>query len=72
MTRSDCAGCRDDYYNSGDRKCWSFDTAKVKTRFRIHRDTPCSRPGAYVKVRAPSCKHGAPYFYVDKKPRSAK
>ena len=65
-----CAGCRNDFYNDknplGVKKCWSFDDAKVVTRFRIGWWTQPTNKDAFTKVRTLDC-HSAPGHYADYK-----
>lgn len=55
ISSSACAGCRDNFYNQGGQRCWSAESGKMITRYRIHFMTRPDEPGAYTKVRAPSC-----------------
>ena len=54
-----CAGCRDNFYNGnnplGVKRCWSLDTAKVVTRYRLAWWTAPTVPGAFQKVTTHSC-----------------
>lgn len=60
-TKSDCSGCRDDYYNHGGStirgdECWSLENAKVIDLILVpldevppHRGKPQKRPHCYRK-----------------------
>jgi hypothetical protein len=57
MTKDDCKGCHDDFYNyhvpSG---CWMFDAAKpVELCFWVHRDSPMGVRANYVEMEKPPC-----------------
>ena len=62
-----CAGCRNDFYNGnnqlGVQECWSFKSAKVCTRYKLHWWTAPTVPGAFTKVTTLSCHH-APGKYA--------
>jgi hypothetical protein len=62
-----CAGCRNDFYNDknplGVKRCWSFESAKVVTRYRIGWWTQPTQSGAYAKVLTLTCHH-APGQYA--------
>jgi hypothetical protein len=70
-----CQGCRDDFYNGknqlGIRKCWSRDDAFFVTRYEIHKWTPPTRPGAFVKRILPNCYHSDEYSYHSELPECA-
>lgn len=59
MTKNDCHGCHDDFYNGGagmNGECWSFDASKsLKVRFYIHRDSPMGEKRNYEKRKVPPC-----------------
>jgi hypothetical protein len=57
---SECRGCYDDFYNGrtnigGSKRCWSAESGKMMTRYAIHFMTRPTEPGAFEKVRRPSC-----------------
>jgi hypothetical protein len=62
-----CEGCRNNFYNqsgnSNTGRCWSFDNAKVVTRYRIGWWTQPTSPTAYTKVKTLDCHH-APGQYA--------
>lgn len=58
-----CAGCRDNYYNRGEDRCWSFDTATTVWRKEVPMD---QRPPWTQKAkRVLSCYRRSGYVYVD-------
>lgn len=58
-----CARCRDNCYNQGAERCWSFDTAKVVWRKEVPMD---QRPPWTQKAkRVLSCYRRSGYVYVD-------
>jgi hypothetical protein len=57
ITREQCRGCHDDFYNREDSRCWSAKTGKMMTRFQIHINQRPAEKGAYMKVKRPSCYH---------------
>lgn len=71
-----CRGCRNDFYNGREningRDCWSLKTAKLVTRYEIHRDSLPTVPGAFKKVRVHDCYHAPPMFYFEKLPNFVK
>ena len=63
-SKSMCAGCRDDYYNtSSPGGCWCFAKAEVVTRYKIGWWTQPLQTGAYEKVETLGCHH-APGKYA--------
>lgn len=75
-TTANCVGCRNNFYNGnnglGVQRCWSLDSAKMKTRYELHRDTPMNLRSRYFKVRKPDCYHQTGYVYLDAIPAYAK
>lgn len=66
--KSMCSGCRDDFYNAGHNQlgvkgCWSFEKAKVVTRYKLGWWTAPTEPGAFTKTETLSCHH-APGKYA--------
>lgn len=61
MDKQHCIGCKDNFYNSGDRECWSLKTAKVITRYKIHMDAPMGKQSNFKKVQIPNCFYGGGY-----------
>jgi hypothetical protein len=57
---AECRGCYDDFYN-GPRgqngRCWMASDGKMMTRYAIHYMTRPTEPGAFTKVKRPSCYH---------------
>lgn len=74
--KSKCSGCRNNFYNGnnslGVSECWSLADAKLKTRYRLPRNVPVNKKGAYVKVRVYNCYHETGYAYFDSIPNYAK
>ena len=58
-TKSDCAGCRQDYYNYGNAsntgECWLLKDAKVVLLWAIGWWTPMDKKENFHKVRKPEC-----------------
>ena len=54
-----CVGCREDYYNhdgnSNTGECWSFDSAKLVTKYCIGWWTPQDEASNFWKVKTNSC-----------------
>jgi hypothetical protein len=71
-----CAGCRDDFYNGknphGVKACWGLKSARPRTRYRLHVDTPYSWRSGYAKKQRPQCYHEQGYVYLDQIPEFAK
>jgi hypothetical protein len=67
-----CSGCRNDFYNDknplGVKRCWSLDTAKLVTRYRIGTWTVPTQPGAFTKVKCLSCYHQDGQHYYEHLP----
>lgn len=55
IPRNECSGCHDDFYNSGEQRCWSAKSGKMLTRYSIHFMTAPTEKGAFTEVRKPSC-----------------
>jgi hypothetical protein len=56
MQKKHCIGCYDNFYNCGDKTCWSFDKAKkLVTKFYIDNETPMSQKSGYTKKNVPPC-----------------
>lgn len=66
MTKKDCIGCENDFYNDknplGVKECWSFKDAKLIMRKAV----PIDRvpPWNQKAIRIPSCYHVRGYVYV--------
>lgn len=71
--KSDCSGCRDDYYNTGESVCWSLDSATLVTRYELGWwDDPTLKRN-YRKVVVPSCyRRPGTFAYVESIPRGVK
>ena len=66
MKKSDCLGCKQDFYNDknplGVKECWHFKTAKLIMRKAVHFDqTP---PWNQKATLTPSCYQKTRYVYV--------
>lgn len=79
MKRSDCRGCRDDFYNRERGGCWSFDAKKkLRTRYFIHMDAPMDKRSNFRAAQLPECYHTSGYSspacetVVNEIPRGAK
>lgn len=58
MTKQDCKGCRDDFYNgTGATECWMFKDAKLITRYAIGFWTPMDTARNLREVVKPQCYH---------------
>lgn len=60
-----CAGRRDNYYNQGAERCWSFDTATTVWRKEVPMDQ--RPPWTQEAKRVLSCYRRPGYVYVDPK-----
>lgn len=62
-----CCGCRDNHYNrdgnSNTGECWSYQRAKVVTRYELGWWTRPDTPGAFTEVVTLDC-HNAPGQYA--------
>jgi hypothetical protein len=68
MIASDkCRGCRDDFYNRGETRCWSAASGSMVKRYRIHYLAQPTMRGAFTKVVVPSCYHQANGYVFAKK-----
>jgi hypothetical protein len=68
MDKRHCAGCTDDFYNDhnplGVKECWCLKTAKLATRWRIHRDVPTCTEN-FTKVKVPTCYRATGWCFTD-------
>lgn len=67
MTKTNCAGCRNDFYNGnnslGVKECWSFKSAKLIFRKEVHiNQVP---PWKQKARRFPRCYSRPQYVYVE-------
>lgn len=68
ITREQCRGCEDDFYNQGNNsmtgRCWAAESGSMVVRFRIGTWVRPDQPGAFTELTLPSCysKKGA-HFY---------
>lgn len=76
MNKNKCLGCHNDFYNGkndlGIKQCWSFKTAKIVKRFRLHVDTPMNQRSGYKAVKVPNCYSMPRYIHVEKIPDYAR
>ena len=68
ISRDKCIGCRDNFYNGPDGRCWSAKTGKMQTRYRIYSHVRPTEPGAFTEMRRPSCYREKGAVYYDKLP----
>jgi hypothetical protein len=70
MTKLNCNGCVDDFYNRSDLvdggRCWNLKTGKVVTRYRIGTWTMPLQPGAFTEVRVPDCYRQSGQVFTDR------
>lgn len=70
MDKSKCIGCRENFYNqpgnSNTGECWLLKSATVKWRWQTGVWTMPLSPGAFQRVRVPSCYRKQGYVYTDK------
>lgn len=52
-----CQGCRDNFYNRGEKRCWSLDSAVMATLYRIGTWTDPTSKGAFTEIKAYNCYH---------------
>lgn len=69
VTKKDCAGCRNDFYNGhndlGVSECWSLKDAVMKLRREVHiNDMPPHRQKPALR---PNCYHRSQFVYYDVK-----
>ena len=66
MDKSRCVGCRDDFYNGknpyGVKECWSFKTAMLVMKKRVHIDQ-CP-PWNQKPEEVPSCYRASGFVFV--------
>lgn len=73
ITREQCRGCNDDFYNGrtnigGDDRCWSAKGGRMAKRYAIGTWTAPTVPFAFTEVRVPSCYRQKGTHYTDKLP----
>lgn len=68
MNKSNCIGCRNNFYNGnndlGVSECWSLKSAKIITRYQIYSHTPTYKEN-FIKTRKPSCYHQQGVFFAN-------
>lgn len=68
MTKKDCSGCEDDFYNGNNQygigECWAFKKAKLilRKQVSIHQSPPWDQK----PVKRPSCYKKKGYVFVGK------
>jgi len=72
ITLKDCNGCEQNFYNFYDGNCWSFEKAKIVTRYKLSIDCPCNRKSGYIKMTVPNCYEQKRYVFYEKIPNFAK
>jgi hypothetical protein len=76
ITREQCRGCEDDYYNSSatssSGRCWNAASGKTKLRYRIGTWTEPTVPNAFTEEMRPSCFHRKGVSFYDKLPSFVK
>lgn len=77
MTKKDCIGCYNNFYNGnnnlGVKECWSFDRKKkCVTKFRLSIHTPMNIKSAYQKVKIPPCYHMTGFVHCNQIPDYAR
>lgn len=66
MTKAHCAGCYHDEYNrglGGAKECWSFKTAELKLRKKVHVDQ--MPPWKQEPQKYPSCYYQQRYVFIN-------
>lgn len=71
MTKQDCIGCTENFYNGnnpyGVKECWLFKDAKVITRYAIGVNDPTIK-GNVQPVRKPLCYRSKGTVYLSTMP----
>lgn len=72
ITREQCRGCEDDFYNHAGRsssgRCWSAESGTMKVRFRLGTWTLPASPRAFTEMEVPSCRREKGFHFYDKLP----
>lgn len=68
---SRCRGCHDDFYNRGDKRCWSLESARIVRRWRIHRNMAPTVREAFTEVEVYHCRTETNYVFQEKLPSFA-
>lgn len=67
-----CRGCENNFYNGNNpydvKRCWSLNSSKIATRFRIPTHVMMDRAENFVKVKTLSCFHEKGYAYLNAMP----
>lgn len=61
MNKSNCVGCKYNFYNMERDGCWHLEDAKVITRYRIDMDSPTNVRANWQRIRKPNCFYGGGY-----------
>ena len=73
MEYKHCVGCNDNYYNTGEHKCWNFDTDKVlETKYYIDNNASMGYIKNYTKMNVPPCYSKQGGIMLSKIPDEAK
>lgn len=67
-----CVGCRDNFYNRSDSRCWNLPTAKLKRRWETGTWTDPTTPGAFREIKVLSCFNAPGRHFSDSLPACAK
>ncbi len=72
IRREACKGCHDDYYNQAGNsttgRCWNAKDGRMKDRYETGTWTDPTSPGAFAKVRVPSCYNAPGRHFQDALP----
>jgi hypothetical protein len=66
-----CQGCRDDFYNRGEKRCWSLDDAKMVRRWETGTWTDPTKPGAFTEVETLNCFNASGRHFTASLPQCA-
>ncbi len=65
-----CNGCRDDFYNIntdfGKGECWTLETAKIVTRYKLGWWTPPKSKDNFTKVKTYNCNNASGKYVLYK------
>lgn len=77
MTKADCVGCHDNFYNGhnniGVTECWHFNsTQPLVTRYHLSINVSMGRRDAYEEVKVPPCFSQIGFVFLKAIPDYAK
>lgn len=52
-----CQGCRENFYNHGENRCWMLDGAVMTTLYRIGTWTDPTTKYAFTEIKKYNCYH---------------